>query len=467
MAGTTGATFDGTVTATGFISSAADPADAGLIRLGNAETIAWENATPGTDLTLTVDSNNILTSSVPINATTGFRIGNAATTGTFLAANGTNYVASGVITDGDGIQRNDTSFVTAPLRFTPQGRLTLTSATPVTVSDVTAATTVYYALYKGDVVPLFDGTRWKLQTFTEQSIKTTDTQNGSTSDLSAVITGLTDTSQFMRGMEVTGTSIPVGATISSIDSSTQVTISAPVTTGAPDSITFKLPTSKNYDIFYVQSSSEIQFSNSWTDADTRADALTTQNGLEVNNAAINSADSNTIAAKKGLYLGTIRTLPAGQTEDSAAHRYVWNNYNRVRRTMVKTDATSTWTYSTASYQPANNDGNNAIDFVIGLNEEPVEAHVYASVVNSTTTARNTRSGISIDSTTTTNSATVSESINVTSVQRGEPHAAYKGYPGLGYHYLTWLEQGGGTDTQTWTGDNAAGRETGIFGEISN
>jgi len=51
-----------------------------------------------------------------------------------------------------------------------QGRLTLTTATPITISDVTAAATIYFTPYKGDKVALFDGTNWIVHTFTERSL---------------------------------------------------------------------------------------------------------------------------------------------------------------------------------------------------------------------------------------------------------------------------------------------------------
>lgn len=56
------------------------------------------------------------------------------------------------------------------LRFHAGGRLTLTSGTPVTTSDVTAAGTLYYAIYSDDQVALYDGTRWRMYTFTERSL---------------------------------------------------------------------------------------------------------------------------------------------------------------------------------------------------------------------------------------------------------------------------------------------------------
>jgi hypothetical protein len=50
------------------------------------------------------------------------------------------------------------------------GRLTLTSGTPVTTADVTAATTLYWALYKGNQISLYNGTRWQHFTVAQLSI---------------------------------------------------------------------------------------------------------------------------------------------------------------------------------------------------------------------------------------------------------------------------------------------------------
>lgn len=50
------------------------------------------------------------------------------------------------------------------------GRLTLTTGTPVTTADVTNATTVYYTPYRGNKIGLYDGTTWHVRTFAEISI---------------------------------------------------------------------------------------------------------------------------------------------------------------------------------------------------------------------------------------------------------------------------------------------------------
>ena len=60
----------------------------------------------------------------------------------------------------------------------PQGRCTLTTAVPVTTADVTAATTLYWALYKGSRAALYTGSAWSVETLAQLSVSvpaTTDT----------------------------------------------------------------------------------------------------------------------------------------------------------------------------------------------------------------------------------------------------------------------------------------------------
>lgn len=54
------------------------------------------------------------------------------------------------------------------------GRLTGTSGTPVTTTDVTAIETLYFTPYKGNRITVYDGTTWKLYTFSELSIDIPD-----------------------------------------------------------------------------------------------------------------------------------------------------------------------------------------------------------------------------------------------------------------------------------------------------
>lgn len=349
----------------------------------------------------------------------------------------------------------------SPVDVVVQGRLTLTTGTPVITSSVTAATTLYFALFNGDNISLYDGTQWKRQRFTEQSILLTDAQTGTTTNLSKVVTGLTSTSQLVRGMLVTGINVGVGAVISSIDSTTQVTVSVNSTGSASNTMTFKLNTSTNYDVFFVQATGKLQLSNAWTNGITRADAISTQNGIYVNTSAINATDSNTIAATTGLYLGTIQTTgTAGQTEcsfvkDSVAGAtvkwFVWNLYNPIPVDMFIYDSTNSWNYTTATWRAANASNNNRIEYVQGLSLGQIKAEVKGSASNNTNTV-NASVGVGID-------ATDANSAQVEGAAAGlnfpyASYAIYSGYPGIGYHYLQWLEiSQAGIGITTFTGDN--------------
>lgn len=60
---------------------------------------------------------------------------------------------------------------TATYPMVCEARLTLTSGTPVTTSDVTGATNIYVAPFKGNRIALYDGSSiWNLRTFTEITI---------------------------------------------------------------------------------------------------------------------------------------------------------------------------------------------------------------------------------------------------------------------------------------------------------
>lgn len=51
-----------------------------------------------------------------------------------------------------------------------QGRLTLTSNTPVLTVSTTGATTLYYTPYTGSQISIWDGSKWSLRTFTQRSL---------------------------------------------------------------------------------------------------------------------------------------------------------------------------------------------------------------------------------------------------------------------------------------------------------
>lgn len=156
-----------------------------------------------------------------------------------------------------------------------QGRLTLTTGTPITTSDVSSAGTLYFTPYLGNRIGLYDGTRWLLKTFSETSLALT------------------------------------------------------------------LTAAKAYDVFIDDDASTLSLSAAWTDDTTRANALTTQDGVPV-------LGSDTTKR----WLGTIYASGTNTTEDAITKRYVWNAYNRVPRNFFISVA-GDHEYTTATFREWN------------------------------------------------------------------------------------------------------------------
>lgn len=72
------------------------------------------------------------------------------------------------------ISANNDSLPDIGDEYVCEGRLTLTSGTPVTTSDVTAAETVYFAPFRGNRIDLYDGTKWVRYKFSELSLDVPD-----------------------------------------------------------------------------------------------------------------------------------------------------------------------------------------------------------------------------------------------------------------------------------------------------
>lgn len=70
-----------------------------------------------------------------------------------------------------------------PLRGVAEGRLTTESGVPLSTSDRTAQGTIYYAPYVGTRIALYDGTGWKLHTFTERSLALSSLTSGKNYDV--------------------------------------------------------------------------------------------------------------------------------------------------------------------------------------------------------------------------------------------------------------------------------------------
>lgn len=195
------------------------------------------------------------------------------------------------------------------LNVVPQGRITLTTALPVTTADVTAAATIYYTPYIGDVIPIYDGTALAYTTFTELSL--------------ALSSNSGHTNYHQSG--------------------------------------------KAFDCFVFNDAGTIRLGTgpAWSSDTARGTGAGTTElerykGLRVNKVSItlrfgsSSGNTVTVDARKATYVGTFYCTANGQTEDSAINRLAWNEYHRAVRSQANY-FTATRSSSSTSFTEVNSE----------------------------------------------------------------------------------------------------------------
>ncbi|MGH9253669.1 MAG: hypothetical protein ACRD3C_03775 [Vicinamibacterales bacterium] len=220
------------------------------------------------------------------------------------------------------------------------------------------------------------------------------------------------------------------------------------------SLALTVTSGSNYDVFLFDNAGTLtlELSAAWTNDTTRMDALVSQDGIPVKSGATTRR-----------FLGTIRGSAMNQTEDSEAKRYVWNHYNRKKRSLRITDATNSWTYTTATFRQANGALTNQVDVVVGQPDAFLEVSVLARPSN----ASNIEVAVGIGEDSTTTPLTPFIGGAVLSQSQGQQFGVHiKRYVPLGRHFYAWLEWSTATGTTTWFGDNNTTREaSGMYGWI--
>ena len=255
--------------------------------------------------------------------------GNVIVDGGGIAGTGTvTSVTCGAGLSGGTIAASGTCALNIPI--SPQGRLTLASATPVMTSTVSGATSVIYTPYTGSIVSLFDGTNMVPTAFSEISQATTD-----------------------------ATKSPAAVSANQI-----------------------------YDIFVWSDSGTVRATRgpAWTNNTTRSagTALVRVQGLWLNNASI----TNGPAAQRGTYVGTVASN-SGSTVDfifggaasggTAAVLNVFNAFNRVSVGTTVTDTSAPYTYSSSTVRQAHNNAGMQVTFVTGAAEDFLTANGNAEI----------------------------------------------------------------------------------------
>jgi len=202
---------------------------------------------------------------------------------------------------------------------------------------------------------------------------------------------------------------------------------------------------KNYDIFLSDQNGILTMqAEAWTADITRAIALSWQDGVAVKSGA-----------PECRYLGTIRTSASGQSEDSQLKRFVWNASNRCVRKLRVIESTTSWTYTSRTPRPFNNNIANRLEVVLGLLEDSLQVTFCA--FGRVSSSAFFSIGLGVDSTSEDDPMVIKNAGSSTS---GDGiTAVYCGLPGqAGYHYIQLLEIGGNSVTTTFFGNNGTGTD---------
>lgn len=304
----------------------------------------------------------------------------------------------------------------------PQGRLTLTSGTPVMATSVAAATTVFYTSYAGKNVPIPNGTAVAVY------------------QLCAANTA--------------------GACEQSV------------------ALGSNWATNSNYDFFEGLNSGTPTLCSgpAWTSDTARGTgAGTTElqqlDGLNANKNTMTCRFNNTTtfscAANQCTYLGTMRTGAAGQTNfiygasaagGTAGLFGIWNAYNRIQIKTTVTDSTANFTpYSSATIAALDGSNGNRVSFVNGLAEDGIAAQLEARVQLSTGFLY--RIGFALDAT----NALDKQALTTGGTSFQASQTVRNNYAAqLGFHFIQATQQGDGTNAVTVSGNT----DEGLFVDMS-
>lgn len=207
-----------------------------------------------------------------------------------------------------------------------------------------------------------------------------------------------------------------------------------------------LTSGKPYDIFcYDNAGTPTLEFLIWTNDSTRATALTRQDGV-----LVKSGDPTR------RYMGMFYATGTTTTEDSAVKRYLWNAYNRHRRTVARFDNSAGHTYTTAVWRQVNADSANQIDVVCGLAEDAIDLTSYIRVSNSSANV-GVRTGIGVNSTSVVSSDCIvgtwyTQAANINMAI----YSSLKTILPVGRSNLTWLQVSHAVGSTSWYSGNADG-----------
>lgn len=260
-------------------------------------------------------------------------------------------------------------------KYPMEARLTLETGVPVSITDQIDKTTLYLTPYKGAQIATYDG----ISAWTTLSLS---------ADLSLNVSAFT--------------------------------------------------ASKLYDIWVYNNAGSLALDSTvWTDATTRATALTRQNGVLVKTGATTRRYVGTIYMDAASKLQIKFGLTAA-ANGSAPKLYVYNEYNKVPVIFMSMDSTDNWAYTTGAYRAKNGSVGNSFIFING-NRMAVKASSVEYGANSGANGK-IHIGFGYDAAT-TRTGTTTKNNQLSAGQYTNNTAELAVLPAVGLHYIQEIEYG--------------------------
>jgi hypothetical protein len=410
-----------------------------------------------------------------------------------------------VVKNGDTTRFYDDNERTGGLFYhgPPQLRLTSVTGVPVPLTDQTVAS-IFATPSSPQGHPLaaaflrtWDGTRMRLQKITADKSLAVSIIQGTVQDVFIKDSDLSLVAEYWKHATVTLTIASpcvVSWTAHGLSNGDGVVLhsSGALPTGLTQGIQYFLrnKTANDFELgLYVDSSSSINTTGSQSGVheayvtsvkqgnttQPRTNALATPTGSDL----VCSGSDNTY-----LWLGTMRCranaddgiedTAGGTASQVGGVRHLWNAYNQVWRPIVVIETADNWSYGTATARLANGATvfSNCVQFVTGLATTLVQARLASTAYLISNTA-GASVGIGVDTVlayagnTGAQAQVIQGGFNAGgSGSYQDPSATYAGAPGLGAHFLSWLECG--TDgTSVFIGDNAGSAflQSGLLAQV--
>jgi hypothetical protein len=295
----------------------------------------------------------------------------------------------------------------------PQGRLTMTSGTPIISSSVTGGSSVYYTPYNGNLIPIYNGASMVPTEFSELTLSLVASHaSGSIYDVFV----------FSNAGVMTLVTGPAWA----------------IATAGSGSRGSGAGTTQIARVKGV-----------WTNA--------------VSMTARNGSTTYTVGANLGTYVGSIYVNDGiGQVTCHVASGQsrkwgVWNAYNRVPIVVKMTDATASWSYNSATVRQSQASASNTLATFCGLAEEYAELgfnQLISSLTNASTSG--VKVGIGVNSTTTISGFAGNQALSNAAASNITLQTTLRAYhaiaPSLGVNNVNSLESSqNGTTNNTYYG----------------